>query len=192
MTNEQTVTGSEMPVRVLLAGPDTLYFSCDLPLSDAMRERLTQEKAIAQARSAQRHVHCPEWLAARIAPQGAKGGYVFLIETEDFSVKLLGEHIQNRPSTFIEMRSHALPTHPEGAAGACEAALAWVRSHLYADQFVAAKDAISFAAAKISRGDIHIDWQGGYAPALSHLSDELHCFIRPGRVKGVLYFQGGA
>src|SRR5215471_10132140 len=85
----------------LLAGMDTVYFSCDLPLSDMMRERLAQEKAIAQARAAQRHVHCPEWLEARIAPQGAKGGYAFLIETEDFSVKLLSEHIQNRPSVFI-------------------------------------------------------------------------------------------
>jgi hypothetical protein len=145
----------------LLAGMDTMYFSCDLPLSDTMRERLTQEKAVAQACAAQRQVHCPEWLEARIAPQGAKGGYAFLIETEDFSVKLLGEHIQNRPSVFIEMRSHALHTYPEGAAGACEAALAWVRSHLYADQMVAAKDVVSFTAAKISRADIHIDWQGG-------------------------------
>jgi hypothetical protein len=179
-------------VAPLLAGMDTVYFSCDLPLSDAMRERLTQEKATAQARASHRQVHCPEWLEARIAPQGAKGGNAFLIETEDFSVKLLGEPIQNRPSVFIEMRSHALHTHPEGAAGACAAALAWVRSHLYADQFVAAKDAISFSAAKISRADIHIDWQGGYAPALSNLSEELHCFIRPGRVKGALYFQGGA
>ena len=176
----------------LLAGMDTVYFSCDPPLSDSMRDRLTQEKAVAQARAAQRQVYCPEWLEARIAPQGAKGGYAFLIETEDFSVKLLGEHIQNRPSVFIEMRSHALHTHPEGAAGACEAALAWVRSHLYADQIVAAKDAISFSAAKISRADIHIDWQGGYAPALSNLSEELRCFIRPGRVKGALYFQGSA
>jgi hypothetical protein len=176
----------------LLAGMDTMYFSCDLPLSDAMRERLIQEKVAAQARAAQRQVHCPEWLQARMAPQGAKGGYAFLIETEDFSVKLLGEHIQNRPSVFIEMRSHALHTHPEGAAGACEAALAWVRSHLYSDQFTAAKDAIAFTAAKISRADIHIDWQSGYAPALSNLSEELRCFIRPGRVKGALYFQGGA
>jgi hypothetical protein len=176
----------------LLAGMDTVYFSCDLPLSDAMRERLTQEKTVAQACAAQRQVHCPEWLEGRIAPQGAKGGYAFLIETEDFSVKLLGERIQNRPSVFVEMRSHALHTHLEGAAGACEAALAWVRSHLYADQFTAAKDAISFNAAKISRADIHIDWQGGYAPLLSNLSEELRCFIRPGRVKGALYFQGGA
>jgi hypothetical protein len=109
----------------LLAGMDTVYFSCDLPLSDAMRERLAQEKVATQTRAAQRQVYCPEWLEACIAPQGAKGGYAFLIETEDFSLKLLGEHIQNRPSVFIEMRSHALHTHPEGAAGACEAALGW-------------------------------------------------------------------
>jgi hypothetical protein len=184
-------TNSER-ITPLLAGMDTVSFSCDLPLSDAMRERLTQDKAVAQARATQRQVHCPEWLEARIAPQGAKGGYAFLIETEDFSVKLLGEHIQNRPSVFIEMRSHALHTHPEGAAGACETAIAWARAHLYADQVVAAKDAISFSSAKISRADIPIDWQGGYAPAISNLSEELRCFIRPGQVKGALYFQGGA
>jgi hypothetical protein len=174
----------------LLAGMDTVYFSCDLPLSDAVRERLTQEKAVAQARG--KTAYCPEWLEARVAPQGAKGGYAFLIETEDFSVKLLGENIQNRPSVFIEMRSHALHTHPDGAPGACEAALAWVRAKLYANQVVAAKDAISFSAAKIARADIHVDWQGGYSPALSNLSEELRCFIRPGRVKGALYFQGSA
>jgi hypothetical protein len=88
------------------------------------------------------------------------------------------------------MRSHALHTHSEAAAGACEAALAWVRTYLYADQVVAAKEAISYPAAKISRADIHIDWQGGYAPSLTNLSEELYCFIRPGRVKGALYFQG--
>jgi hypothetical protein len=113
-----------------------------------MRDRLTEEKTEAQAHAARRQARCPEWLEARIAPQGAKGGYAFLIETEDFSVKLLGEHIQNRPSVFMEMRSHALHPHPVGAAGACEAAMAWVRSHLYADQLTAAKDAISFTAAK--------------------------------------------
>jgi len=136
-------------ITALLAGMDTVYFSCDLPVSNAMRERLTQEKVIGQARATQRQVQCLEWLQARIAPQGAKGGYAVLIETEDFSVKLLGDHMQNRPSVFIEMRSHALHTHPEGAAGACEAALDWIRTHLYADQFAAARDAISFTAAKI-------------------------------------------
>src|SRR5262249_11857308 len=137
-----------------------------------------------------RQVHCPEWLEARIAPQGAKGGYAFLIETEDFSVKLLGEHIQNRPSVFIEMRSQTLHTHPACALGACESRLAWVRTHLYADQFVAAKAAIAFNAAKVSRADIHIDWQGGFAPTLSNVAEELRCFIRPGKVKGALHFQG--
>jgi hypothetical protein len=110
----------------LLAGMDTVYFSCDLPLSDAMSERLAQEKSVAQIHATRHQFHCPEWLEARIAPQGAKGGYAFLVETEDFSVKLLGKHIQNRPSVFIEMRSLALHMHPDGAAGACEAALAWV------------------------------------------------------------------
>jgi hypothetical protein len=172
----------------LLAGMDTVYFSCDLPLSDAMRERLTAEKLLAQAN--RKGVYCPEWLGARMCPQGANGGYAFLIETEDFSVKLLGEHIQHRPGMFIEMRSHTLHTHPEGAAGACEAALIWARTKLYADQYTAAKDAISFIAAKISRADIHIDWQGGFAPTLSNVAEELRCFIRPGKVKGALHFQG--
>src|SRR5262249_59511817 len=132
------------------------------------------------ARASERQGHCPERIEARMAPHGAKGGYAFLIETEDFSVKLLGKHIQNRPSVFIEMRSHALHTHPGGAAGACEAALVWVRTKLYADEMVAAKDAISFSAAKISRADIHIDWQCAYAPALANLSEELAGFISAG------------
>ena len=38
MTSEETTTASDVPVRVLLAGPDTLYFSCDLPLGETMRD----------------------------------------------------------------------------------------------------------------------------------------------------------
>jgi hypothetical protein len=191
MTNEQATTTGETPVRVLLAGPDTLYFSCDLPLSEAMRERLNEEKATAQALADERRIYCPEWLGARVCPQGAKGGYAFLIETEDFSVKLLGERIQNRPSVYLEMRSYALHTNPKGPQGACRAALAWVGEKLYADQpSKLVSDAISFEAAKLSRVDVHIDYQGGYAPSLSNVSDELRCFIRPGKTKGALYFQG--
>jgi hypothetical protein len=191
MENEETAINSEVPVRVLLAGPDTLYFSCDLPISEAMRDRLNEEKATAQALADERKVHCPEWLGTRVCPRGAKGGYAFLIETEDFSVKLLGERIQNRPSVYIEMRSYALHTHPEGAQGACGAALAWVREKLYADQpSKLVNDAISFESAKLSRADVHIDYQGGYAPSLSNVSEELRCFIRPGKTKGALYFQG--
>jgi hypothetical protein len=146
MTNEQTQTANETPVRVLLAGPDTLYFSCDLPLSDGMRNWLNEEKATAQALAEERRAHCPEWLGARVCPQGAKSGYAFLIETEDFSVKLLCERMQNRPRVYIEMRSCALRTDPEGPQGACRAALAWVREKLYADQPPKlVKDAISLA-----------------------------------------------
>jgi hypothetical protein len=191
MTNEETAAASKTPVRMLLAGPDTLYFSCDLPISEVMRNRLNEEKGTAQALAEERRVHCPEWLGARICPQGAKGGYTFLIETEDFSIKLLGERIQNRPSVYIEMRSYALHTHPEGPQGACRAALAWVREKLYADQpSRLVNDAISFEAAKLSRADVHLDYQGGYAPSLDNVSDELRCFIRPGKTKGALYFQG--
>ncbi len=172
----------------LIAGVDSLYLSCDLPLSDAMRDRLAVDKLQAQASG--KAAYCPEWLGARMCPQGAKGGYAYLVETDDFAVKLLGEPIPHRPGVFIELRSQALHTHPAGAAGACEAALAWVRTTLYADQYAAANKAISFSAAKVSRADIHIDWQGGYAPTLTNVSEELRCFIRPGRVKGALYFQG--
>ena len=52
--------------------------------------------------------------------------------------------------------------------------------------------AISFELAQLSLADIDVDYQSGYAPSLSNVSDELRCFIRPGRVKGALYFQGGA
>lgn len=114
-----------------------------------------------------------------------------MIETEDFSVKLLGERIQNRPSVYLEMRSYALHTHPAGSQGACRAALAWLREKLFADQpSKLVHDAISFEAAKLSRADVHMDYQGGYGPSLSTVSEELRCFIRPGKTKGALYFQG--
>jgi hypothetical protein len=179
-------------IRVLLAGPDTLYFSCDAAISDEMRAKLAKEKAAAQVKaSIERTVHCPDWLGARVCPQGARGGYAFLIETEDFSVKLLGERIQHRPGVYIELRSHALHTHPGGPQGACKAGLAWVREHLFGDQVeTLAPGAISFATAKLSRADIHIDWQGGYVPTLSGASEELRHFIRPGKTKWAFHGQG--
>src|SRR5260221_8258707 len=156
MTTNAEMTSDSMPglehVQVLLAGPDTLYFSCDAAISDTMREKLAEERTKAQVAATQRTVHCPEWLGARVCPQGARGGYAFLIETEDFSVKLLGERIQHRPGVYIEMRSYALHTHSGGPRGACEAALDWVRETLFADQKqTLTLNAISFAAAKLSR-----------------------------------------
>jgi hypothetical protein len=67
----------------------------------------------------------------------------------------------------------------------------WVREKLYADRpSKLVNDAISFGATKLSRADVHIDYQGGYAPSLSNVSEELRGFIRPGNTKGALYFQG--
>jgi len=190
-TNVEPVDDSGR-IRMLLAGPDTLYFSCDVAISDEMRARLDAEKTTAQLKaSTERSVHCPQWLGARVCPQGARGGYAFLIETEDFSVKLLGERIQHRPGVYIELRSHALHAHPGGPQGACEAALAWVRERLFADQVeTLSPGAISSASAKLSRADIHIDWQGGYVPTLSGASQELRRFIRPGKTKWAFHGQG--
>jgi hypothetical protein len=190
--NDDRDMSDMQPARALLAGADTLYPSCDFAISAEMRERLIAEKQIAKEKAGtERTVHCPEWLGARVCPQGARGGYAFLIETQDFSVKLLGEHILNRPGIYLELRSFFLHTHLDGPAGACKAALAWVREHLLADQDqITVERAVSFEEAKLSRVDIHIDWQGGYAPTPSGAADELHRFIRPGKTKWTFYGQG--
>ena len=44
------MTAGGARITPLLAGMDTVYFSCDLPVSDGMRKRLTQEKTVARAR----------------------------------------------------------------------------------------------------------------------------------------------
>jgi hypothetical protein len=93
MTNDDMMPACATPARALLAGPHMLYFLCDLLISEAMQDRLNEEKATAWALADERRVHCAEWLGARMYPQGAKGSYAFLIETEDFSVKLLGGRI---------------------------------------------------------------------------------------------------
>ncbi len=194
MTVTDVSLASLTPARVLLAGPDTLYFSCDITISDAVRAKLAEEKQAAQhAATTAGAVHCPEWLGARVAPQGARGGYAYLIETEDFSIKVLGEHIQHRPGIYIELRSSFLHTHPLGPQGACEEALCWVREHLLSDQDeTLARERASFAVAKLSRADIHCDWQGGFAPSLASVTDELRCFVRPGKTKWGFHGQGHA
>jgi hypothetical protein len=99
------------PVRVLLAGPDTLYFSFDIHISAEMRATLDAEKHAAQIAATANQVHCPDWLAARVLPNEARGGYSILIETEDFTVKVLGDGIPNRPGLYVELRSLFLHTH---------------------------------------------------------------------------------
>ena len=73
-------------------------------------------------------VHCPEWLGAQVKPKGDRGGgYPYLIETEDFTVKVAGDAQTMWPGLYVELRSHFLHAHPGGAKGACEEALCWVR-----------------------------------------------------------------
>ena len=68
-----------------------------------------------------------------------------------------------------------------------------MRGHLLADQDKAdVADSVCFKNAKLSRADLHIDWQGGYAPALASVADELRRFIRPGKTKWGFYGEGHA
>src|SRR5262249_37292072 len=192
-TNRQSeqAVNEEAPVRVLLAGVDTLYFSFDVQLSEAVRAKLDAERQAAQLAAAANRVHCPDWLGARVLPHGARGGHSTLIETEDFTVKVLGAGIPNRPGLYVELRSLFLHTHAAGPAGACEEAIVWLREQLLYDQDDALMQRlVSFKAAKLSRADIHIDWQGGYTPQLASASDELRRFIRPGKTKWGFYGAG--
>ena len=75
--------------RLLLAAPDTLHFSTDIQLSDELYEKLEREKLAAQEVDKANAVHCPDWLGAQVLPHGARGGYGLLLETDDFSVKVL-------------------------------------------------------------------------------------------------------
>jgi hypothetical protein len=62
---------------------------------------------------------------------------------------------------------------------------------LFADQAeTLPPEAISLATAKLSRADLHIDWQGGYTPTLSGAAEELRCFIRPGKTTWAFHGQG--
>src|SRR5262249_5856801 len=139
-------------IRVLLAGPDTLYLSCDATISDEKRTRLAPEKGTAQVQAmTERSGDCPAWFGARLCPPACRG-HACLIETDDCSGKLLGDRLQRRPGVYIELRSHALHTHSGGPQGAYEAALSWVRERLFADQAeTLAPGVISFATAKLSR-----------------------------------------
>ena len=148
--------------RVLLAAPDTLHFSADIQLSDELHAKLEREKLAAQEADKANAVHCPDWLGAQVLPHGARGGYGLVLETDDFSVKVLGNGIPNRPGLFVELRSHFLHTHPAGPQGACEEALCWLRNQLLYDQNERTVHTLmSYHAVRLSRVDLHADWQGG-------------------------------
>lgn len=104
--------------RVQSAGVDTIYFSFDVEVSAEMWQRLEAERFVAQeVHVARRAEHCPDWLGACLRPQGAQGGYRFLIETPVWSIKLL-RGVPNRPPIFVEMRAFGLHTFPGGELAA--------------------------------------------------------------------------
>jgi len=173
--------------RVLIAGIDTIHIAAEANVSEAVRARFDEAKEAAQLAAEENAVHCPDWLGAQVHPHGTRGGYGHLIETEDFTVKVLGANIPNRPGLYMELRSLFLHTHPNGARGACEEALCWVREQLLYDQDEAAiRRLVSFEGVKLSRVDLHIDWQGGWEPCPA---DALN-FIKPARVKWQVYSDG--
>jgi len=116
-------------------------------------------------------------LGAQVKPTGARGGYPYLIESDDFAVKVAGEHQKSWPGVCLELRSHFLHAHPEGARGACEEALCWVRERLLYDLEEENLSAMRFDAVSVSRADLHVDWQGGWAPSFA--DGEERRFIRP-------------
>jgi hypothetical protein len=185
------VMGSDN-ARILLAGPDTIHLSVDLGISDLMRARLEEEKEAAQGADKDNAVHCPTWLGAQVLPHGARGGYGLLLETDDFSVKVLGKGIPNRPGLFVELRSHFLHTHRDGPRGACEAALSWLRTQLLPDQDERTVERLAcFDEARLSRVDLHADWQGGWIPSAADiLDDSPRRFIKPARVQSHSFIDG--
>jgi hypothetical protein len=164
----------------LLAGLDACNFSSQGRVSGELYVKLREAKEAAKVAEQSGSVHCPEWLGAQVKPKGDRGGgYPYLIETEDFTVKVAGEAQTMWPGLYIELRSHFLHAHPGGAQGACEEALCWVRDMLLYDANESDRQATTFASVTVSRVDLHIDWQGGFVPTYSAGEDRR--FIRPRR-----------
>jgi hypothetical protein len=160
------------------AGADTIEFSFDGGVSDAMWEALERERETAEMLLKERRcVHVPEWLNAQIHPTGARGGYRFLLETPEFAIKLL-RGVPNRPPIYIEMRAFGLHTHAGGELAAVEDTCRYIREVLLADQDQRwAQQAISADTARCSRLDLYIDWQGGWHPDFAAGGDE-RCFVK--------------
>jgi len=164
----------------LLAGLDALTVSSQGRVSAEVYGKLREAKEAAKHAEHSGSVHCPEWLSAQVKPKGDRGGgYPFLIETEDFTVKVAGEAQTMWPGLVIELRSHFLHAHPSGAKGAVEEALCWTREMLLYDARGLDRQATTSDSVSVSRVDLHIDWQGGFIPSYSAGEDRR--FIRPRR-----------
>jgi hypothetical protein len=164
----------------LLAGLDALTVSSQGRVSAEVYGKLRESKEAAKHAEHSGSVHCPEWLSAQVKPKGDRGGgYPYLIETEDFTVKVAGEAQTMWPGLVIELRSHFLHAHSSGAHGAVEEALCWTRNMLLYDARECDRQATTFEQVSVSRVDLHIDWQRGFVPSYS--TGEERRFIRPRR-----------
>jgi hypothetical protein len=162
---------------VVLAGLDTVGLSTRARVSEAVYEKLAEAKASARLAEAAGAAHCPDWLGAQVKPTGARGGYPYLLETDDFAVKVAGQHQTTWPGICVELRAHFLHAHALGPRGACEEALCWVRERLLYDRDEAERQRVRFETVSVSRADLHVDWQGGWAPSFT--DGEERRFIRP-------------
>ncbi len=92
------------------AGVDSLEFSFDVEIGQAMWDQLEEEMETAQMLMKTRKAeHVPDWLNAVVHPVGA---YRFLLETPTFSIKLLrGASSANRTSALLpgDARSRKRP-----------------------------------------------------------------------------------
>ena len=83
----------------------------------------------------------------------------------------------NRPPIYVEMRAYGLHTHEGGAIGACEAACAFIRDTLLAEEDPEwTAKVINLDVARCSRLDLFLDWQGGWHPTFE-VNDE-QAFIK--------------
>jgi hypothetical protein len=140
---------------------DALTVSSQGRVSAEGYAKLQEAKEAAKHAEHSGSVHCPDWLSAQVRPKGARGGgYPFLLETEDFIVKVAGEAQTMWPGLVIELRSHFLHAHPSAAQGAVAEALCWTRDLLLYDARESDHQATTFEQVSVSRVDLHIDWQG--------------------------------
>jgi hypothetical protein len=164
---------------VLLFGMDNAYLSFDLEVSPAIFEKLVAEQAEARvARSERNAAYCSPWLDALVYPGGMYGFAIIIDRAGEWTIKVQKGNTQ-RPGVYLEMRAKALHTHPNGPFAAVEAAVAWIRTTLYADQDQKEQDQIQLGKEKLARYDIHLDWQGLWHPTLE--AGEARCFIKPSR-----------